>query len=215
MTLKPGRAAPLPPEERRAALVDATLGLLAEHGAEVTTRQIATAAGVAEGTIFRVFDDKDSLVNAAVHKAFAADETAAAIRAVDPSLPLDERLAHGVALQQQRVQRLFHLLHALRYGMPARVGDARSPDRNAADEQLLDAMETLVGPDADQLARPPREVVQLVRMLLFSATHPVICGGEPMSPAEIVSVVLDGVRRPTARSDRSRCPDPQRTESRT
>ena len=53
------------PDERRAALVDVTLQLLREHGRGVTTRQIAEAAGVAEGTIFRVVDSKEQLVDAA------------------------------------------------------------------------------------------------------------------------------------------------------
>ena len=61
-----GRARPLPPEERRAVLVAATLPLVVKHGAKVTTKQIAEAAGVAEGTIFRVFPDKEALVRAAV-----------------------------------------------------------------------------------------------------------------------------------------------------
>src|SRR5690349_3699156 len=43
------RARPLPPAERRAALVAATLPLISEHGPAVSTRQIAVAAGVAEG----------------------------------------------------------------------------------------------------------------------------------------------------------------------
>ena len=59
----------MPPEERRAALVEATLPLLLEHGATVSTRQIAEAAGVAEGTIFRVFESKDDLVHACLHDA--------------------------------------------------------------------------------------------------------------------------------------------------
>ena len=42
-------------------IVAATLPLLLEHGELVTTRQIAEAAGIAEGTIFRVFADKDEL----------------------------------------------------------------------------------------------------------------------------------------------------------
>ena len=50
------RAAPLSPDERRRAIVDAVLPLLIEHGRAVTTRQMAEAAGIAEGTIFRVFD---------------------------------------------------------------------------------------------------------------------------------------------------------------
>ena len=39
-----------------------------KHGSDVTTRQIADAAGVAEGTLFRVFEDKDAIIDAAVAK---------------------------------------------------------------------------------------------------------------------------------------------------
>ena len=60
------RATPLSPDDRRRALIDATLPLLRTHGPTVSTRQIAEAAGVAEGTIFRAFPSKDDLINEAV-----------------------------------------------------------------------------------------------------------------------------------------------------
>ena len=59
----------MPPEARRAAIIEATLPLLLERGAGISTRQIAEAAGIAEGTIFRVFPDKDAVVQAAIERA--------------------------------------------------------------------------------------------------------------------------------------------------
>ena len=60
------RAAALAPDDRRAMLVATTLELVLESGADVSTRQIAEAAGVAEGTIFRVFDTKEELLRGRV-----------------------------------------------------------------------------------------------------------------------------------------------------
>ena len=63
------RAEALPADERRAMIIEAMLPLLLEHGEMVTTRLIAEAAGIAEGTIFRVFADKDELIAAVVEHA--------------------------------------------------------------------------------------------------------------------------------------------------
>ena len=86
------RVPALSPEERRAALIAATIPLLREHGASVSTRQIADAAGVAEGTIFGVFKDKASLLKAAVASALDPAPLLRGLKAVDPVLPLRRRL---------------------------------------------------------------------------------------------------------------------------
>ncbi len=69
------RATPLPRDERRAALIAATEPLLEQFGREVSTRQIADAAGVAEGTIFRVFATKESLIDAVLDEVFDISRT--------------------------------------------------------------------------------------------------------------------------------------------
>ena len=63
------RATSMSPDDRRKAIVTALVPLIVERGGEVTTREIAQAAGIAEGTIFRVFPDKKSLLMAAAEEA--------------------------------------------------------------------------------------------------------------------------------------------------
>ena len=52
------RARPLPPDDRREAILEAIIPLLQERGRNVTSRELAEAAEVAEGTLFRAFGDK-------------------------------------------------------------------------------------------------------------------------------------------------------------
>ena len=83
------RAKPLAPEDRREAILDAVIPLLRERGRAVSTKEIAEAAGVAEGTLFRAFGDKDALIRAAIERMFDPLPFRAALRAIDPDLPLE------------------------------------------------------------------------------------------------------------------------------
>jgi AcrR family transcriptional regulator len=192
------RATPLPPEERRAAIVEAALPLLEEFGAEVSTKQIAEAAGIAEGTIFRAFGSKDALIEAAMATVFDTSDMIRALEHVDRSLPLRERTIAAVEIGQKRLRGVFKLLFALRIRRPPEFKHS-TPMDEARRQRLSDlanaAFADLLRPDADQLRVPPEEVVRMIGLLTFSATHPMISAGHVLTAEEIVDFAFDGLRK--------------------
>jgi AcrR family transcriptional regulator len=185
------RATPMSPDERRAALVEATVPLLTVHGRAVTSKQIAEAAGVAEGTIFRVFDSKEDLVDAAIARAFQAGHLVDDLHAIDRGLPLRERAIRMVELLQRRFLEMFALMHAIgMVGPPDRL--AHNEDHERRVQASLDAMVAVIEPDAADLTFPPLRIAHLLRMLTFSGSHPKFSGGEILTPEQIVDTVLYG-----------------------
>jgi AcrR family transcriptional regulator len=189
------RATPLPPGERRAEIVAAALPLVLAHGSAVTTKQIAEAAGVAEGTIFRVFPDKVSLIEAVVEAAFDTASTDAALAAIDAALPLEGRLVAAVEILRRRFADLLQLRTAV--GMMQFSAGASTNERDHSRD--LSALAALFEPDRDQLRRDPIDAAHLLRGLTIAGTHPALILEDPLPPSEIVSLLLDGIRRVDAR----------------
>jgi len=200
------RARPLPPDERRAALIEATLGLIRKHGADVSTRQIAAAAAVAEGTIFRVFPDKESLVRAAIDAALDPASVVAALERIDPATPLDAKLVTVVRITQRWLTSVISLMMVLHKQRPPT--DAAPPRGVSASDSISPIVERLVEPDRKLLRVEPAELAKLLRLLVFSSSHPIIKNTHQITPEEIVAVLLDGVRQhanPVKKDDGAPC----------
>ena len=195
----PPRAKPLSPDDRRAALVDATVPLLLEHGRTVTTRQIADAAGIAEGTIFRVFDSKDDLVLAALEHALDLEPFIAQLQQVEPDQELGAMLLEVVELFQRRFSRVFQLMSRMGMVGPPKAHRHMEDGRRRGEQIVI--LEGLAERHRDSLRVPPSQLMHMVRLLTFSGTHPHISDGNPLSAEEIVDTVLNGVLKPQQKKD--------------
>ncbi|WP_244515146.1 TetR/AcrR family transcriptional regulator [Actinopolyspora xinjiangensis] len=177
-TPEPRRRAPaMSSEERRTAIVRATLPLLAEQGANVTTKSIAQAADVAEGTVFRVFADKGELLRACLAEAFRTDEVRARMSEISTELPIDTRLTEAAVLVLDHFSRLGELkrnLAAADYDVHRHEAHGEQhPGRHGPPRfvlELTEAFAELIAPDEGRLRVPVRDVAAMLLGLLLSAS---------------------------------------------
>lgn len=177
------RASALPVDERRSMIVAATLPLLLEHGDRVTSRQIAEAAGIAEGTIFRAFRDKDEVIAAVIEAALDQQPLEDALSAIDAGLPFDDMVAAAIVILQRRLIDIWRLVSSV--GTRFHEQTRRPMTDSHALVRLFEA-------HRDRLSVEPLVAARLLRALTLSTTHPMIAG-EPMPPEDIRQLFLHGV----------------------
>ena len=192
----------MPPDERRAAVIAATEPLLRERGRDVSTREIAEAAGIAEGTIFRVFASKDEVIDAVLDDAFDPRVTCQALNGIDRTLELDTRVANAVAILQQRLNRVFGLIYALGFRQPPDSGESKGNPNHRRPRPHDRALETsalaaVLAPDVDRLAMSPERAATTLSALVLALSHPLLrgdCGEVPRAdPQEIADIFLHGI----------------------
>lgn len=183
------RATPMPPDERRAAILEVALPLMREHGRSTTTKQIAEAAGIAEGTIFRVFESKDELFSCAMDSCFGDEEPIDYYGSIDPALSLREKMLTIATHMQKRYTDVFTLMTAMGLSKPP----ARAKPHDQWLRRLNESLTAAIEPHAAELRVPPEEALRILRFLTFSGSHPHIAEGRFLTPDQIVDVVLHGV----------------------
>ena len=193
------------PDERRQAIVDAVIPLLVSHGSAVTTRQIAEAAGVADGTIFRVFPDKCAMMHAAARAVFDPERGRSRLAATDPDLDLRGMVKTVAEEMLASMERVMAVLIAVR-GVLSTAGetglgnDGPPEERTGppafileANQALLEGLTELFARYRDELTLPPQRAALVLRGLVFGSRHPGMNDVQALDAEEIATAVLSGV----------------------
>jgi AcrR family transcriptional regulator len=191
----PRRRAPaMAPEQRRAMIVSAALPLVVECGASVTTAQIARAAGIGEGTIFRAFPDKDALLRACMAEALRTDDAVAHLESIALDQPLPDRLTEAADVLRGHLARLGSVAGALatagRLERPKPAKDGTLPDRAAAFAGPRAALAALFAPEHASLRLAPERLAEAFQMLLMSTGRS--AAADPLTTEELVTLFLHG-----------------------
>lgn len=193
------RAEPLPADERRRAIVEAVIPLLLEKGPVVTTREMADAANVAEGTIFRVFPDKTSVIHDAVKASMDPDRIKHAIAAIPATAPLPDQLEAAARILVERSERVAALIGVLRASGSHSDGPPSGARQYVMDANtaILSELTRLFERSSDEIRISPRQAAIAFRGFIFAAAHPLLSAGEKPSVREGVEVLMNGIASPT------------------
>lgn len=191
------RATPLRPEDRRAAILAATEQLIVAQGGSVNTRAIAEAAGIAEGTIFRVFPTKEAIIDAIFADAFDRGAFLIELAELGTTHPLEARMERVVAILQRRSRRIMALFGALGFRRPPGMEDHKPKPHS---DPSLAAIAALLEPDRDRLRVAPLEAARLMQSLGIALSMPMLSNHPEYSAETVVDLILNGVARRDTRA---------------
>lgn len=195
---RPRRATPLDREARRRSIIEAVTPLLVSRGAGVTTRELAEAAGVAEGTLFSVFDDKRSLLLAAIEERLDPQPLRGSLARLE-RLPTLEAKLLGAA--KELLPRLDEV-HGLGVALHAVAGCDRQHSFKGPSYmrdwsvEVAGAVRDLLEPHAAELRVKPGQFAKVFTSLLFASRLPHMTAEDRLTPEELVGFCLRGALAP-------------------
>lgn len=184
----------MPRKERRAAIIAAAVKLLETNGPGLTTRQVAEAAGVAEGTLFRIFPTLDDLLAAAYEEYLSPRHLQAMLDEVD----LGDDLAAATAAAVRTVFEYLSSVHLAIHPAAGKAHQQSAPTRAAVESyrqrigDLHAWLERTFTPYEGELAFPPSSYSRF--LLTLSIGH-FMSRQTTDSIPDITRFALDGGRR--------------------
>ncbi len=198
MNARQGRAKPLPPDDRRQAILEAVTPLLLKKGSMLTSREMAEVADVSEGTIFSVFPDKSSVIIEAVKTTMDPAPVRAALAEISATSPLEDQLDSVAVILLKRSERVGTLIGVLRSMQPSGAEKPAGAHRfvmesNAA---ILAALTDLFSQHRDELRVDPGRAAVAFMGFVFANAHPLMAANAKPDAAEIVDMLLRGIASP-------------------
>jgi AcrR family transcriptional regulator len=195
-----GRAPAMSVEDRRAAILHVALPMLVEREGNVTTGEIAAAAGIAEGTLFRAFGDKRELLIACFRSALESEHEIARVRDIDRGLPLVERLLlamRAVADYQQVVWGTVMALHKADIDPRAAAPDKDKADAGQPPRAMIEISQAIADlMNGEPLRTNPQLAARMLLGLVLSTRMSTEgFGTQPAEMRQIVDVFLHGIVR--------------------
>lgn len=192
------RATPLPPDVRRQAIIDATRPLIAQHGTRFTTKQVAEAAGIAEGTIFRVFPDKTALIVAVIDATLDPSKPIAALELLhEPTLDTQVSgiltILGEVFTQASGMFMTLATMHPKESAAWKAEHHAEHQATMAQRRQLLDdAIQTALTPYQAELRIPLAKLSTMISALVHMNAH---SPATVLDVADLTDVLMNGASR--------------------
>ncbi|MCW4459998.1 TetR/AcrR family transcriptional regulator [Microbacterium sp. MPKO10] len=179
--------------DARAAIIDATARLLNDKGADaVTTRRVSAEAGVQPPTLYRLFGDKDGLLDAVaehVMAEFVAAKSAAVADARDHDIDPVDDLRAGWEMQIE-----FGLSNPVLFSLVNAPGRGTASPAAQAGLEILQTRVHRVA-EAGRLRVSERRAVDLIRSAGSGVTFTLLTTPPDDRDPALVAAMIDSVLR--------------------